>query len=356
MPTFRWLLWCFDKSMQTWTKYPCTMDMPVIQNNGAEPLKYRIVANVTDITDLRIDHSILAYYGTDDSYNLLDKEIAEKILNELGGSDNDTSCWVFVPRSKEQPQVSLKPIFPDSSTYLVWFTTIIAVCSGLFLFFSVISRISDRIYELTNSGNHTFRNIRNLHQAPANVAQPSNRPRCLTIRQTRFVCNVFSREWHPLQEEPDDASDWICSICLDGPDANTQRLIRTVLLPCTHRFHRGCIRHWLRKGKPACPLCQWDARQLFNEDGEPTQFIVGSSGTADTAAPLQCVAVVRDDNVENGLTLPAADHERFTQGVASWQYLNDEDSMSSIRTPQPPSGRLWNSVRLNKFFCCTHIQ
>lgn len=324
--------------MQPWRESICTIGEPEIQENLDTPPKYRIVANVTKISNYSIDQPVKAYYGTDASYSLMDKRAADNAYESLSDS-GENACWVFKPRTEATPRISLKVVIPDATTYLVWFTTIVAVCTGLFLFFVVVSRVSDRLYDLTNGTNNTFRNVRNLNQAPSNTAQASIRPRCLTIRQTRFVCNVFGREWLPSQERNDDRCDWICSICLEEADARTQKTIRTVLLPCTHRFHRACIRHWLRKGKPACPLCQWDVRQLFNEDGEPTQFIVDTSATPDAAAPLQCVAFVRDDAAENVLTLQPADHERFTQGVATWQSLNDEESVSSVRTPQPASMR-----------------
>lgn len=305
------------------------------ESDGNDPPRFRIVATVnsTDPDVLKLNEPVTAYYGPDDSYNLRPKQAKEAFVRLTNSSNS--SCWVL--QQGESVRISLKFIPPYFTSYLVWLTTIIAVCTGLYLFFSMISHLSDTFY-LGNPSSNAIRNIRNLTQAPGNVAAASNRPRCLSIRQTRFTCNVFGREWVPSQEDVDEASDWVCSICLDEPDPNSPRPVRTVLLPCTHRFHRSCIRYWLRKGKPACPLCQWDARQLFDEDGQPKQVAVDIPAAADSA-PLQCVAVVRDGPPESVLTLNATDHERFTENVANWEFLNDEESMSSAQTPQPSSGR-----------------
>ena len=43
----------------------------------------------------------------------------------------------------------------------------------------------------------------------------------------------------------------ICAICHD--DMRGRSLCAR--LPCGHEFHRACIRKWLIKGKPQCPLC-----------------------------------------------------------------------------------------------------
>lgn len=34
-----------------------------------------------------------------------------------------------------------------------------------------------------------------------------------------------------------------------------------VILPCCHRFHRGCIKKWLKEQKACCPTCRFELKR-----------------------------------------------------------------------------------------------
>lgn len=48
-----------------------------------------------------------------------------------------------------------------------------------------------------------------------------------------------------------------------------------------------CIKKWLRRGKSACPLCKWDARTLFDVDGQPQAEGVGADPERETAVDIE---------------------------------------------------------------------
>lgn len=43
-----------------------------------------------------------------------------------------------------------------------------------------------------------------------------------------------------------------CVVCLSNFDEND----KVITLPCLHIFHTNCIKDWLRKGSPECPICK----------------------------------------------------------------------------------------------------
>lgn len=59
-------------------------------------------------------------------------------------------------------------------------------------------------------------------------------------------CCFGSQEKTKYVQMPDGAE---CAICLDP-------LVHSVeFAPCTHAFHKKCIRDW-KKRKPVCPMCE----------------------------------------------------------------------------------------------------
>mmetsp|Transcript_89763 Transcript_89763/g.200586 ORF Transcript_89763/g.200586 Transcript_89763/m.200586 type:complete len:134 (+) Transcript_89763:92-493(+) len=56
-----------------------------------------------------------------------------------------------------------------------------------------------------------------------------------------------------------EAHDELCAVCHE-PLSKGERLVRR--LPCTHRFHDGCIIPWLRKN-PICPLDRCQLAELL---------------------------------------------------------------------------------------------
>uniref|UniRef100_A0A7S0AKJ8 Zinc finger C3HC4 RING-type domain-containing protein n=1 Tax=Pyrodinium bahamense TaxID=73915 RepID=A0A7S0AKJ8_9DINO len=44
-------------------------------------------------------------------------------------------------------------------------------------------------------------------------------------------------------------------------DSSAERVIRFAC-PGAHEFHRGCIKGWIQRGRPTCPVCKYDLRCL----------------------------------------------------------------------------------------------
>jgi len=44
-----------------------------------------------------------------------------------------------------------------------------------------------------------------------------------------------------------------CSVCLENYEEGDEQRI----LPCFHKFHKGCIDRWL-EGHKTCPVCKYD--------------------------------------------------------------------------------------------------
>jgi len=56
-----------------------------------------------------------------------------------------------------------------------------------------------------------------------------------------------------------------CSVCLEP--------LRTFcLLPCTHKFHAGCMRQWVFKYKHnSCPLCRSSVLEATESEAESSE-------------------------------------------------------------------------------------
>lgn len=188
-----------------------------------------------------------------------------------------------LPKATSSPRTTQRPIAqnlsvtcrtqttnPQYHTVLVdiqklsiftWILTIGSALSGVYILLVTLLVVVNQITTVLDRRRHALDTHRNPAQTQANPLNPSTSPSAtgqanLTRAQTHFICNSFAHAWR------DPAQDWLCAICLAGSD-EPRAVIHTVILPCSHRFHRMCIRAWLRRGKSICPLCQWDVRQVL---------------------------------------------------------------------------------------------
>jgi len=56
----------------------------------------------------------------------------------------------------------------------------------------------------------------------------------------------------PLSSSVSTSTVKECVICLNNFEENE----KVVTLPCLHIFHSNCVKDWLRKGSPECPICK----------------------------------------------------------------------------------------------------
>lgn len=152
----------------------------------------------------------------------------------------------------------------------------------------------------------------------------SKRPVCLTSPQARYIMHRFAESGH--------SDAWTCSICLDDEEKGAPT--RSVVLPCGHRYHARCIRKWLRRGAPTCPLCNWNVAGLFDEAGEPvpedgrTLFSLGKP--APTPAEESRAALAVMERVARGESV-VVDVENAITNVQS----EGEDDFADIAVPAP---------------------
>lgn len=315
-----------------------------VVENPSQKGRYRIEAQVSALEPNRKE-SKTAYYGPTHAYPF-SKPDADTKQAALQGSTSP-SCWV---KRSAIASISLVEVTGDagavararSALYVAWTTTFIAAVVGMFtLIFA-----SHWMNEFLGAGGEE------------EGTEEKNKP-VLNVEQAKHVCDVFASE---VKREQTGMANWVCSVCFDENEEVAS--IRTVLLPCEHRFHRQyvlhpgfcwrcacfrfarttfllttvflyyaflgctflflcrCIKKWLRRGKSACPLCNWDAKTLFDSDGKPSSFSDGeqAGGEEGTDAEEECArGDVDADAVEAG------EHEEgdMESGVGTLIQQND---------------------------------
>ncbi|NWU91053.1 DZIP3 ligase, partial [Upupa epops] len=70
--------------------------------------------------------------------------------------------------------------------------------------------------------------------------------------------NVAATPKSKWKRDDEASGDDLCTICHDELSSDTYRL------DCGHRFHRECIRRWLKQHSSTCPICRVHA--LLPED------------------------------------------------------------------------------------------
>lgn len=211
--------------------------------------------------------SLLAFWGRDGAYGQTKDEATHLVSTVHPGAL--AGCFA---RRSEPLRFSMARVprvrAPTEDVFLnmAWGSSFFAAISG-FLVIALCANIAQRglIAALGPEGV---------------VGEPdidSKKPVCLTSVQARYIMHRFA--------ESACVDAWTCSICLDDEEKGAPT--RSVVLPCGHRYHARCLRRWLRRGAPTCPLCNWNVAALFDEAGEPLpedQVVLASLGKPEGSA------------------------------------------------------------------------
>lgn len=254
-----------------WLHRSCVIHSSTISRNNAaaEAAKttherthvWRTEAVVSGFGLKNASETVTAFWGRSGAYTLTESEAKKQKLS-LQPPGQWAQCWV---RRASLRNVSMSEVARIRSSAeevhlnLAWGTSFFAAISGFLLLTLFISLLQRALLRATGADAR-----REQEERDRTVAK---RLTVLSPAQARFVVSEFGKVVGGNAGGGADIKDWTCSICLDDDDA-VQRL-RVVVLPCDHIYHSRCIRKWLRRGSPTCPLCNWDVQSLFNEEGLP---------------------------------------------------------------------------------------
>lgn len=74
------------------------------------------------------------------------------------------------------------------------------------------------------------------------------------LRQHRYIAPVVIRHTASASRPAHDFRPFACGVCLETCDSALDQQI----LPCTHRFHKECVRRWVAQTglNATCPECR----------------------------------------------------------------------------------------------------
>lgn len=107
------------------------------------------------------------------------------------------------------------------SLYLAWTMTLVAAVVGLL----TGTLASHWMHEVFNNA---------VDSIVADARQTDKRKKCLTAEQAVYMCEVGEEV---LRHGDDRLKDWVCPVCLEEDVRGS--MVRTVVLSCSHRYHRG---------------------------------------------------------------------------------------------------------------------
>jgi hypothetical protein len=137
-----------------------------------------------------------------------------------------------------------------------------------------------------------------------------------------------------------------CSICMEEYEQG-ERLIE---LPCSHRFHHGCIEPWLTERHPTCPLCKFDMMDHFanirrNLSSNSRSNSNSSSGGNDASDETQVChyqygAALLTRWIRMGWTPVATTNTEATQEAQSSEHSMLAPSSNGVNELGPPQETL----------------
>ncbi len=262
---------------------------------------------------------VAAFWDRNNGYYLTEEQ-ARREIQQLPRAGIRSQCWVKYnsPRTVSMVKVARAPQSQEE-VYLnmAWGSSFFAAVSGFLLLTFTVNFVQRALIHAVTGGDRV---PATNEQAEGNT--PTKRATCLSPTQTRWVASQFGN----VVEGSTMPDEWVCSICLEECE-ETQRL-RVIVLPCDHRFHSKCLKKWLRRGSPTCPLCNFDVHSLFDDDGAPLDN-EGNTVLSPTGTDTQIEAVVLD--------------MRATTNLGN----NEEQDCAIGANPQPPRTGATETAAMN---------
>jgi RING-like zinc finger len=117
--------------------------------------------------------------------------------------------------------------YSKGSLWVAWVSSFFAAGSGTVLLLVLLFDVRETLYRRHHGLNGDFDNGGDGDDEKRGY---------LTSTQARHICVTYSSV---LNADSKELSEWVCSICLEDNEPDTE--IRTILLPCSHRFHRQYV-------------------------------------------------------------------------------------------------------------------
>ncbi|OMJ13859.1 E3 ubiquitin-protein ligase SDIR1 [Smittium culicis] len=133
---------------------------------------------------------------------------------------------------------------------------------------------------MTGTSSKDYRNTTSKNEKPIdnesstkkyeNEANKDSKDKPKIIKKlSNVLSNTFSQEKggifdpksiisNSIESNKNNSEDSECLICFET--INVGDFIR--LIPCLHRFHKGCLDNWLTSRSGSCPNCRYDLRPL----------------------------------------------------------------------------------------------
>jgi hypothetical protein len=118
--------------------------------------------------------------------------------------------------------------YSKSSLWITWMSAFFAVVIGA----NVVGMVAGQIQRSRAGAAGQVRGVPGRRARTGGIIKRG----FLTAHQVRELFSTFDSI---LREKDEETNEWTCSICLEENEPGQD--VRTVLLPCSHRFHRQYV-------------------------------------------------------------------------------------------------------------------
>lgn len=116
--------------------------------------------------------------------------------------------------------------YSKSSLWVAWVSSFFAAGSGTLIILVLFGDFREWLHRRYSNGT-------SFEEGGAGAIQ---KRQYLSSSQAKHVAHNYTSI---LNANSKELSEWVCSICLEDNEPGTE--IRTILLPCSHRFHRQYV-------------------------------------------------------------------------------------------------------------------